>query len=150
MRPSSLFTFLSFLKSHLFPTIILGILSTPFSSSCWTHAVMSSYDFLSLIEQHMMIPDAPLKYVSVRVLNFYCPAVSHSCSFSFFFVFLLLRGTTIIFDLKSRPMVGVWVCAYFYSTNLSKRLDFPTAELPIMTILARKSYYYFLRPVGLP
>ena len=55
----------------------------------------------------MMMPDAPLKYVSVSVLKRYCPAVSQSCSFNFFLVVLFLSGMVIILDLKSSPMVGV-------------------------------------------
>ena len=68
------------------------------------------------------------------VLNFSCPAVSHNCSLT------TLPPCCMVLILKSTPMVGRKVSWKMSSANLSSRLDFPTEELPMMTILKTKSY----------
>lgn len=105
--PSSESTFLSSLKSHLFPTISLGNLCAPFCYNCIIQFAISSKDLRSLIPYTMIIPDAPLKYVSVNVRNLSCPAVSQSCSLILFLSFLFFKGTSMVLERKSTPMVGV-------------------------------------------
>lgn len=68
------------------------------------------------------------------VLNFSCPAVSHICNLT------MLPPCSMVLILKSTPMVGRKVSWKTSSAKRMSRLDFPTEELPMMTILNTKSY----------